>query len=173
MQVVSTSSFWFMRSEIYTYAVWNELTKHNVKNNGNCIDNTHTHTLYKKWIRLRCRPCKTTANILSPESIPTAISLNFCVTSHGEHTFYVLFWTVFPFHCQASLLFPPSYVPSTADEDGPDTECSSKLAQNVQAGITYYTEMYMQKNWMVQQLTYKFYKMVTSPLLQITAQCYT
>ena len=110
MQVVSTLSLWFTRSEIYTYVVWKELTKHKFKKGGNCIDNTHT--LYTKWIRLRilCHLYKTTAGILSPESLPIGISLNFCMTSHCEHTFYVvLWWTVSPLHCHASLLLPPSY----------------------------------------------------------------
>jgi hypothetical protein len=51
------------------------------------------------------------------------------------------------------FLLPTSYAPSTADDDNPNDESSSDVAQHVQAEISYYTEMYMQKNSTVQHLT--------------------
>jgi hypothetical protein len=80
----------------------------------------------------------------------------------------VLLSTVFfSFHHQASLLFPPPYAPSTADEDGPDIECSSKVAQNVQADITYFTELYVEKNRKVQQLSKSITKWLHHPYFKL------
>jgi len=64
----------------------------------------------------------------------------------------------FPSIVRQVLLFPPPYVPSTTDEDGPDTERSSEVAQNAQADITHNTEMYMEKNRKVHQLSKSFTK---------------
>jgi len=39
----------------------------------------------------------------------------------------------------------------------PDKECSSKLAQNIQAAISCYTKIHKERKWKAMQLTLEFF----------------